>query len=198
MRFVPSPLRGLGVNYRRHYYAPEDMTDSEKLFENLKDIVTEHCYNDMVHWNNAAYIMLSQDQHLHQVTGMDGKFERHVKAAEDYIKRKSIYTDIIPLTNLAAASNCRNFNLQGFLCPISPELYDLYIVKPKNNLLSFPINQVVGELKLNQGQMRHCFVMGTDEHFKKSDDDTIWFTGTVHHTTLEQLEGVVDEINKLT
>ena len=197
MRFVPSPLRGLGVNYRRHYYASDELKDSEEQFENLKKLTTEHCYNDMAHWNNSAYIMLSQDQHLHQCAGMDGKFERHVKAAEDYIKRKTIYTKVERLTDKAVEYNCRNFNLQGFICYITPDLYDLYVVKPKNNLISFPINQVVVELNLNQGQMRNCFVMGTDEHFKKSDDDTIWFTGTVQHTTLEQLNSVVDEINKL-
>ena len=32
MQFVPAPLRGVGVNYRRHHYAPDDMEDSNELF----------------------------------------------------------------------------------------------------------------------------------------------------------------------
>lgn len=198
MRFFPSPLRGLGVNYRRHLYAPDGMEDSEELFNNLKSIVGNHCYNDMIHWNNAAYIMLERDQNLHQqVGGTSNKFERHVKAAEDYISRKDIYLDVQSLTDLAIAAKCRNFNVQGFFCKITSELYDLYIVKSNNNLLKFPINQVVENLHLNQGYMRYCFVMGTDEQFKQSDDDTIWIVGTIHHSSLDRLENVVNELDKI-
>jgi hypothetical protein len=198
MRFVPSPLRGLGVNYRRHLYAPVEMEDSEELFNNLKSIVGDHCYNDMIHWNNAAYIMLKQDPNLHQQVGTtSNKFERHLKSAEDYIQRKGIYSDVKCLTDLAVAAKCRNFNLQGFLCMLTPEMYDLYIIKSKNNLLSFPINQVVGDLCLDQGKMRYCFVLGTDEHYKKSDDDTIWIVGTIHHSSLDRLENVVNELDKI-
>ena len=71
------------------------------------------------------------------------------------------------------------------------------IIKPKNNLLSFPINQVVGDLRLDQGHMRYCFVMGTDENYKQSDDDTIWVAGTVRHVSLDQLNSVIDELDKI-
>jgi len=197
LRFFPSPLRGLGVNYRRHLYAPDGMEDSEELFNNLKSIVGDHCYNDMIHWNNAAYIMLERDQNLHQqVGGTSNKFERHVKAAEDYISRKNRYLEVKSLTDLAIKAKCRNFNVQGFLCKVSPELYDLYIVKSNNNLLKFPINQVVENLHLNQGYMRYCFVMGTDEQYKQSDEDTIWIVGTIHHSSLDRLENVVNELDK--
>ena len=198
MQFVPVPLRGIGVNYRRHYYAPEEMEDSEELFKNLRSLVTDKCYNDMIHWNNAAYIMLAKDQNLHQhEANFSNKYDKHVKSAEDYIRGKGIYSDVQPLATLAAASNCRNFNVQGFYCTLSPERYDLYIVKPKNNLLSFPINQVVGDLRLDQGHMRYCFVLGTDEQNKKADNDTIWVTGTIRHASLDQLNGIVDELDKI-
>lgn len=198
MQFVPVPLRGIGVNYRRHHYAPEEMEDSDELFKNLRSLVTQHCFNDMIHWNNAAYIMLKEDQTLHQQSAMAGsKFERHLKAAEKYISQKGIYTQIELLSDLAAKANCRNFSVLGFLCTISPERYDLYIVKPKNNLLSFPVNQVVNDLHLDQGHLRYCFVMGTDEFYKQSDDDTIWVAGTVRHTSLDKLSNVVDELDKI-
>lgn len=198
MQFVPAPLRGVGVNYRRHHYAPDDMEDSDELFKNLRNLVTQYCYNDMIHWNNAAYIMLKEDQALHQQSSIAGsKFERHIKATEYYIKQKGIYTQIELLSDLAANAKCRNFNVQGFLCTLSPDRYDLYIIKPKNNLLSFPINQVVGDLRLDQGHMRYCFVMGTDENYKQSDDDTIWVAGTVRHVSLDQLNSVIDELDKI-
>ena len=63
--------------------------------------------------------------------------------------------------------------------------------------MSFPINQVVGDLCLDQGKMRYCFVLGTDEHYKKSDDDTIWIVGTIHHSSLDRLENVVNELDKI-
>jgi hypothetical protein len=198
MRFFPSPLRGLGVNYRRHQYAPDGTEDSEELFNNLKSIVGDYCYNDMIHWNNAAYIMLERDQNLHQqVGGTSNKFERHVKAAEDYIFRKDIYSDVQSLTDLAIEAKCRNLNVQGFFCTITPELYDLYIVKSNNNLLKFPINQVVEGLHLNQGHMRYSFVIGTDEQYKLSDEDTIWITGTLHHSSLDKLNNVIGELDKI-
>jgi len=198
MQFVPVPLRGIGVNYRRHHYASDDIKEPGELFKNLRSLVTQYCYNDMIHWNNAAYIMLKTDHALHLLpNSAETKFDRHVKAAENYINQKGIYTQIELLSDLATKANCRNFNVQGFLCTISPERYDLYIVKPKNSLLSFPINQVVGELHLDQGHMRYCFVMGTDEHFKQSDNDTIWFAGTIHRASLDQLNNVVDELDKI-
>lgn len=199
MQFVPAPLRGLGVNYRRHLYSPDDMEDSDELFNNLKSLVSVHCYNDMIHWNNAAYIMLKEDTVLHQKKiDSSSKMAKHISAAEEYIQRKTIYTEVKSLTDLAISVNCHNFNIQGFLCKITPESYDLFIIKPKNNLLSFPINQVIGELRLNQGQMRYCFVMGTDEGCKKTEDDTIWITGTVHNASLDRLDVVVEELDKLT
>lgn len=198
MQFVPAPLRGVGVNYRRHYYAPEGMKDSDELFKNLRSLVTDRCYYDMIHWNNAAYIMLAQDHNLHQHEEVtSNKFDRHIKSASDYIQRKGIYIDVKPLNDLAVVAKCRNFNVQGFLCTLSLDLYDLYIVKPQNNLLSFPINQVVKELHLDQGHMRYCFVLGTDENNKKTDDDTIWITGTIRHVSLDQLNSVVDELDKI-
>lgn len=198
MQFVPAPLRGLGVNYRRHLYAPDYTEDSDELFNNLKSLVSVHCYNDMIHWNNAAYIMLKEDSVLHQKEiDSSSKLATHIKAAEDYIQRKARYIEVKSLAELAVAANCHNFNLKGFLCKITPESYDLFVIKPKNNLLSFPINQVVGELGLNQGQMRYCFVMGTDEQCKKTEDDTIWITGTIHNTSLDRLDVVLEELDKL-
>lgn len=198
MQFVPAPLRGLGVNYRRHLYAPDDMEDSDELFNNLKSLVSVYCYNDMIHWNNAAYIMLKEDSVLHQKEiDSSSKLATHIKAAEDYIQRKARYIEVKSLAELAVAANCHNFNLKGFLCKITLESYDLFVIKPKNNLLSFPINQVVGELGLNQGQMRCCFVMGTDEQCKKTEDDTIWITGTLHNASLDQLDNVIEEFDKI-
>lgn len=198
-RFMPAPLRGLGTNYRRHLYAPDGVKDPDKQFENLNQVAgSNNCYNDMIHWNNAAYIMLERDSNLHEHTnGGSNKYDRHVKAAEDYIHRKGIYQDVKSLTDLAAASKCRGFKLQGFVCTLSPDSYDVYVIKPKNSLLSFPINQVIGDLKLDQGHLRNCFVMGTDEQYKKSDDDTIWFTGTLHHASLDRMDSVVDEFDKI-
>lgn len=198
-RFLPSPLRGLGTSYRRHLYAPEGVEEPEKQFENLNQVAGDYrCYNDMIHWNNAAYIMLERDSNLHlHETGGTSKFDRHVKATEDYIHRKGIYQDVKLLTDLAAAVKCHGFKLQGFVCTLSPDAYDVYVIKPKNSLLSFPINQVVRELNLDQGHMRHCFVMGTDEQYKKSDDDTIWFTGTLHHASLDRMDSVVNEFDKI-
>lgn len=198
-RFMPAPLRGLGTNYRRHLYAPDGAKEPDKQFENLNQVAGDYrCYNDMVHWNNAAYVMLERDSNLHvQETDGTSKFDRHVKAAADYIHRKGIYQDVKLLTDLAAAVKCRGLKLQGFVCTLSPEAYDVYVIKPKNSLLSYPINQVIGELKLDQGHMRHCFVMGTDEQYKKSDDDTIWFTGTLRHASLDRLDSAVDEFDKI-
>lgn len=198
-RFMPAPLRGLGTNYRRHLYAPEGVKDPDKQFENLNQVAgSNNCYNDMIHWNNAAYIMLERDSNLHEHTNGDAnKFDRHVKAAGEYIQRKGIYQEVKLLTDLVAAAKCRGFKLQGFVCTLSPDAYDVYVIKPKNSLLSFPINQVIGELNLDQGHMRHCFVMGTDEQYKKSDDDTIWFTGTLHHASLDRMDSVVDEFDKI-
>ena len=198
MRFVPAPLRGIGVNYRKHHYDTEGTTDSQRLFDNLRNIVGVNCFKDMSHWNNAAFIMLRQDNSLHQRTGeVYGKYDRHLRSAEAYIHHRAIYSEVVSLKDLASVSKVRNFNLQGFLCKMSTGMYDLYIIKPKNNLLSFPINQVVGELKLDQGHMRYCFVMGTDERNKKTDNDNIWFTSTLHHVSLDQLNSVVDEINRI-
>ena len=62
------------------------------------------------------------------------------------------------------------------------------------NIYAFLV--IVGRLHLNQGHMRYCFVMGTDEQYKQSDDDTIWIVGTIHHSSLDRLENVVNELDK--
>lgn len=198
MQFVPVPLRGIGVNYRRYVYATEGVEDSEKLFDNLKKLLTAHCYNDMIHWNNSAYITLSQDRILHQPSiKAANKFDKHLIDAEDYIKAKGVYKSISRLSELASQLQITNFNVDGFMCNITDETYDLYIIKPNNNLVSFPINQVVKTLKLNQGFFRQCFVLGTDEYKQKEEKDSIWFTCTVHRADLEKLKAVVQEADKL-
>lgn len=198
MQFVPVPLRGIGVNYRRYVYSPEGEENSDKLFENLKSLVTTYCYNDMIHWNNSAYITLSQDKTLHQPsTKAANKFDMHLMAAENYIKAKGIYRSWERLSELASQKQCSNFNVDGFLCYLTDETYDLYVIKPNNNLISFPINQVVNSLRLNQGFFRQCFVLGTDEHKRKENEDSIWFTCTVHCADLDKLKAVVEEADKI-
>lgn len=44
--------------------------------------------------------------------------------------------------------------------------------------------------------MRYCFVMGMDEQYKQLDDDTIWIVGTIHHSSLDRLENVINELDK--
>lgn len=193
MQFVPVPLRGIGVNYRRYYYAPEGMSDSEQLFNNLKSLVSERCYYDMVHWNNSAFITLSQDRNLHQhVLPAENKFDKHLLMAELYLKNRGIYQSIERLSEIAKRSKCSNFNVDGFLCTLTNESYDLYIVKQNDNLLSFPINQVISELRLNQGHFRQCFIMGTDERKQKEENDTIWFTCTAHRASLDIFNDIVE------
>lgn len=197
MRFVPAPLRGVGVNYRRYQYAPSEQEGSEDLFNNIKCMVGEKCFNDMLHWNNAAFIMLNQDRNLQQPTNKSSsKFDCHITAAESYIHNRAIYSAIKPLIDLANSVHRPNFNIQGFLCTLHNNLYDLYIIKNDNNLLKFPISQVITDLKLDQGLMRYCYIMGTDDYNKKSDD-TIWITATLHHASLERLDEVINELDKI-
>lgn len=197
MQFVPVPLRGVGVNFRRFFHAPENVRESEVLFDNLRAIAGIKCFNDMIHWNNAAWMMLSLDRNLHQrSTSGQSKFEKHILSVDSFVKSKG-YMEIRPLSEIATSKNCKNFVFGGYLCIINDELYDLYIVKPNDALISFPINQVVKDLRLNQGFLRHCYVMGTDERKTKDENDTIWFTCTVHNSSLSHLQGVLEEAEKL-
>lgn len=198
MKFVPSPLRGIGVNFRKHFYAPKGVTDSETQFKNLKEIVGEKPYRDLMHWNNMAYAMLAQDPNLHQgSTGQISKFEVHLKDVEQYVQSCGIYSEIKPLVDFVADKNRNSLKVQGFYCEMDDHSYDLYIVKKDNNLLNYPINHIFNVLpQLNQGLLRHCYVIGTDEK-KKDNDDTIWFTCTAHNSNLRQLYPLVSEANKL-
>ena len=45
--------------------------------------------------------------------------------------------------------------------------------------------------------MRYSFVIGTDEQYKLSDEDTIWITGTLHHSSLDKLNNVIGELDKI-
>ena len=197
MQFVPVPLRGIGFNFRRFYYAPPGMTDSQALFDNLKSLVSTNSYNDMVHWNNVAWAMLNQDRNLHQLAAKpDSKFDKHLLSIENYIQSKH-YRNVQSFSDYLKDKKCPNFNVNGFYCEESDSCYDLYIVKADNKLIKFPINQVIQILNLNQSFMRHCYVMGTDEHKIKNDNDTIWFTCSVPNAEISCLVPVVDEALKL-
>ena len=197
MQFVPVPLRGIGFNFRRFYYAPPGMTDSQALFDNLKSLISTKSYNDMVHWNNVAWAMLNQDRNLHQLAAKpDSKFDKHLISIENYIQSKH-YRNVQSFSDYLKDKKCPNFNVNGFYCEVSDSCYDLYIVKADNKLIKFPINQVIQILNLNQSFMRHCYVMGTDEHKIKNDNDTIWFTCSVPNAEISCLVPVVDEAIKL-
>lgn len=198
MKFVPSPLRGIGVNFRRHLYAPEGVKDSEALFENLKSIVGEKPYMDLMHWNNMAYAMLEADSNLHKnLAGGVSKYNAHLNIAEQYIKSCGVYSEIKLLTDFVADKNKNSLKVQGFYCKINEEVYDLYIVKKDNNLCSFPINHIFNVIKLNQGHLRHCYVLGTDEK-KKDINDTIWITCTAHNSNFDNLRPLINVANELT
>lgn len=191
MKLTPAPLRGVGVNFRRHLYAPQGEEDSEKLFRNLKDLVGIKPYSDMIKWNNAAFEELKQDFVLHQITTVEeSKSTKRYRAVEEYLNKCGRYAEVKPLKDVAAEKGKHNFAIRGFVGMIDDNAYDLFIVKSDNRLIKHPMVNVISELHLNQVAMQNCFVIGTDESIADNIDDTIWITSRIDRTNLAKLEPV--------
>ena len=198
MKMTPAPLRGVGVNFRRHLYAPQGEEDSEKIFDNLKDLVGVEPYSDMIKWNNAAFEELKQDVVLHQITTVgESKSTKRYKAVEEYLNKCGRYVEVKTLKDIAAEKRKPNFSVRGFVGMIDENDYDLYIVKSDNRLIKHPMINVISELHLNQVAMQKCFVLGTDESIADNIDDTIWVTCRIERTNLTKLEPVLKCVDGL-
>ncbi len=196
MKLTPAPLRGVGVNFRRHLYAPEGLEESDKIFENLKTIVGLKPYNDMIKWNNSAFEVLKQDIVLHLITSVgETKSTKRYKAVEEYIKKVGRYSEIKPLADIANEKGKPNFSVRGYVGVIDENAYDLYIVKSDNRLIKHPMISVISDLRLNQVAMKNCFVIGTDESIADNIDDTIWITSRIDRTNLTKVEPVLKIID---
>ena len=198
MKMTPAPLRGIGVNFRRHLYGSEGVDDSNALFENLKNITGVNPYRDMMKWNNAAFEMLKQDVVLHHVSAAgETKSSKRLKVVEDHIHRCGRYSEVKSLAEIASEKGNANYPFRGFVCTIDEKCYDLYIVKSDNRLIKHPMVKVISDLRLNPVAMQKCFVIGTDESTADDIDDTIWVTSRVDRTNLNKIDSIrkkVDEI----
>ena len=195
LKMVPAPLRGLGVNLRRHLYAPEGVTDIQKQFDNLSAIADLNPYRDMLKWNNAAFAMLKQDVVLHHLTeeGIT-KSTKRLKSVLDYLNHTGKYVDIQTITEIAINKSKPNYSIRGYVCKLDEEKYDLYIVKTDNRLVPHPMVKVVTDLMLNPVSMQNCFVLGTDESIADDIDDTIWMTSRFDRSKLPLLEPVIKTV----
>ena len=192
MKMTPAPLRGIGVNFRRHLYGADGEEDSDKLFENLKNIAGLNPYRDMMKWNNAAFEELKQDVVLHQVSAEgESKSDKRFKTVEEYANKCGRYSEVKSLAEIAAEKGKPNFAFRGLIGIIDDKNYDLFIVKSDNRLIKYPMIQVISDLHLNPVTMRKCFVIGTDESIAVEIDDTIWMTSRIDRTNLNRLEPVI-------
>ena len=192
MKMTPAPLRGIGVNFRRHLYGADGEDDSDKLFDNLKNIAGLNPYRDMMKWNNAAFEELKQDVVLHQVSAEgESKSDKRFKTVEEYANKCGRYSEVKSLTEIAAEKGKPNFAFRGLIGIIDDKNYDLFIVKSDNRLIKHPMIQVISDLHLNPVTMRKCFVIGTDESIAVEIDDTIWMTSRIDRTNLNRLEPVI-------
>lgn len=195
LKMVPAPLRGLGVNLRRHLYAPEGEIDNQKQFDNLSAIAGWNPFRDMLKWNNSAFAMLKQDVVLHHITeeGMT-KSTKRLRSVLDYLNHTGKYVDIQAITDIAIQKSKPNYSTRGFVCKLDEEKYDLYIVKTDNRLVPHPMVKVVTDLGLNPVALQNCFVLGTDESIADDIDDTIWMTSRFDRSKLPLLEPILKTV----
>lgn len=198
LKMVPAPLRGVGVNFRKHYYASEYMKDSETKFKNLKYLVTgTHTYNDMICWNNSTFEMLKRDWVLHvSEENVNDKFAKRIADVRQHIVSSGKYNDLKTFDEITTKKKCST-SLKGFVAYHADNTYDIYVIKPDNKNEKLPFVQVQKALGVNKNNLHNIYVLGTDDSQAIDVDDNIWFMSRLAKTNISSLADVEAEVEKL-
>lgn len=178
LKMMPSPLCGVGVNFRIHLYAPDDMEDAQALFENLKKQVSGYyTYGDLLGWNNVAYTMLKRDTILHVYKGeLSDKYSQRLKDVQSVIQSMPEYSSYETFDEVAAQHRGSKPDMDGFVAYYEDGTYDIFAVKGDNNMKSkLNMANIPAKLRLNSGYFRNGYILGTDESTGVDKLDTIWF-----------------------
>lgn len=198
LKMIPAPVRGIGVNFRLHLYASENMKTIEERFDNIKNILTGfYTYGDIVGWNNQTYELLRRDNLLHspqKVAFADSKFERRQKEVYTYIQTQE-YDDIKSLEEFIKTKNKKTIGIPGYIAQRS-EKYDIYLIKSDVKNDKLPFVQVIKDSGLNVNKINYFFILGTDET-KEKGDDAIWFMTKVEAANLAKFADVISEFDKI-
>lgn len=178
LKMMPSPICGVGVNFRIHLYAPKDMEDAKALFENLKNKVSGcYTYGDLLGWNNVAYTMLKRDTILHVYKGeLSDKYSQRLKDVQSVIQSMPEYSKYETFDEVAALHRGSKLDMDGFVAYYEDDTYDIFAVKGDNNMKSkLNMANIPAKLRLNAGNFRIGYILGTDESTGVDKLDTIWF-----------------------
>lgn len=198
LKMIPAPVRGIGVNFRLHLYASENMKTIEERFDNIKNILTGlYTYDNIVGWNNQTYELLRRDNLLHstqKVAFGDSKFERRQKEVYTYIQTQK-YDDIKSLEEFMETKNKKTIGIPGYIAQRG-EKYDIYLIKSDVKNDKLPFVQVIKDSGLNVNKINYFFILGTDET-KEKGDDAIWFMTKVKAANLAKFADVISEFDKI-